>query len=125
MEVVLETSDSQYIIRAYDAEKKYIWINHQVAIQDNIIITPQALIYPWVFKQPEDLTRLLDFSPVPEIVLIGTEKSAEFLSPKCLMIFYAHHIGVEVMNTQAACRTFNLLAVEKRNVVAGLMIQYG
>lgn len=57
----------------------------------------------------------------PEVVLIGTGRSQIFLPPELLMLFYQRSIGVEVMNTQAACRTFNVLVSEYRNVVAALL----
>jgi uncharacterized protein len=38
-----------------------------------------------------------------------------------LMVFYRQSVGIETMNTQAACRTFNVLVSEGRNVVAALM----
>ena len=57
----------------------------------------------------------------PDVVLIGTGAKQEFLDPKQLMLFYSRNIGVEVMTTHAACRTFNVLVSESRNVAAILM----
>jgi uncharacterized protein len=37
------------------------------------------------------------------------------------MMFYRNGIGIEVMDTRAACRTFNILVMEERRVVAALM----
>jgi len=47
------------------------------------------------------------------------------LSPRQMMYFYSRNIGVEVMTTDAACRTFNVLVSESRNVVAALLISEG
>ena len=57
----------------------------------------------------------------PEVVLIGTGKKQLFLPPKLMVMFYQEGIGFEVMTTDAACRTFNVLVSEGRNVVAALM----
>jgi uncharacterized protein len=61
------------------------------------------------------------FAMNPEVVLIGTGASQVFLSPQRMMLFYSKGIGIEVMNTDAACRTFNVLVSEGREVVAALM----
>lgn len=57
----------------------------------------------------------------PEVVLIGTGSRQVFLSPTVLAPLIRHRIGVECMNLQAACRTFNLLAAEGRKAVAVMM----
>lgn len=57
----------------------------------------------------------------PEVVLLGTGSRQRFLSPEQQMTFYRRQIGIEVMTTQAACRTFNVLASEHRDVVAALL----
>lgn len=61
------------------------------------------------------------FSLQPDVVLIGTGAQQEFLEPRQLMLFYSRNIGIEVMSTHAACRTFNVLASELRNVAAVLI----
>ena len=58
----------------------------------------------------------------PEIVLLGTGASFRFPEPAKLAPLYKAGIGVEVMDTPAACRTYNLLLGEGRNVVAALIV---
>ena len=58
-----------------------------------------------------------------EIVIIGTGKRQRFLHPRALAGLYAARIGVEMMDTQAACRTYNILVGEGRKVAAGLVIE--
>ncbi len=58
----------------------------------------------------------------PEIVLLGTGASLRFPDPAKLAPLYKAGIGVEVMDTPAACRTYNILLGEGRNVVAALVI---
>ena len=58
----------------------------------------------------------------PEIVLLGTGERLQFPDPARLAPLYKAGIGVEVMDTPAACRTYNILLGEGRNVVAALVV---
>ena len=58
----------------------------------------------------------------PEIVLLGTGAQFRFPEPALLAPLYKAGIGVEVMDTPAACRTYNILLGEGRNVVAALLV---
>jgi uncharacterized protein len=89
-----------------------------------LIVSASKLLTDWPVSSPRDLTsqhldQILEFEP--ELVLIGTGKRQIFLPPEMLMVFYRQSVGIETMNTQAACRTFNVLVSEGRNVVAALM----
>jgi len=89
-----------------------------------LIVSANKLLTDWPVSSPEDLNsqhldQILEFEP--ELVLIGTGKRQIFLSPEMLMVFYRQSVGIETMNTHAACRTFNVLVSEGRNVVAALM----
>jgi uncharacterized protein len=89
-----------------------------------LIVSASELITDWDIKQPGDLSESsleTVFSLAPEIVLVGTGAKQIFPAPELLMSFYRRHIGVEFMNTRAACRTFNVLVSEQRNVVAALL----
>ena len=58
----------------------------------------------------------------PELILFGSGERIRFPHPRCLQGLYAKRIGVETMDTQAACRTFNFLAGEGRRVIAALLV---
>jgi uncharacterized protein len=58
----------------------------------------------------------------PELVLFGSGNNIRFPQPQWLNGLYSQRIGVETMDTQAACRTFNFLAGEGRKVVAALLV---
>jgi uncharacterized protein len=58
----------------------------------------------------------------PELVIFGSGERLRFPHPSCLQNLYARRIGVETMDTQAACRTFNFLAAEGRRVIAALLV---
>ena len=68
----------------------------------------------------EDFAQLLELKP--EIVLLGTGASQRFLHPRLMRALTAARVGVEVMDTRAACRTFNILLGEGRRVVAALIV---
>jgi hypothetical protein len=57
-----------------------------------------------------------------ELVLFGSGPLLRFAKPQWLAALYARRIGVETMDTQAACRTYNFLAGEGRRVVAALLV---
>ena len=58
----------------------------------------------------------------PEIVLIGTGQSQVFPPRAFLASFLRRGVGVEVMDTGAACRTYNVLMAEGRRVAAALIV---
>ena len=122
MDMTLDSSNSRYLIRSYASGK--LRINEETYSQ-SVIVTSEVLIHPWFPQNFSELTailltELLNFSP--QIIIIGTGDKWQRISPEWLMIFYQQQIGVEVMDTHAACRTFNILASEGRKVAAGLLI---
>lgn len=99
-----------------------IHINNQIW-SETIALTPQEIISPWVSVPVVELTAE-HFAPLlahsPELVLVGSGATSEF-SPRQLMFAFARlGIGLEVMDTAAAARTFNVLAMEGRRVAAVL-----
>lgn len=59
----------------------------------------------------------------PEVVLLGTGSALRFPPRAALAPLQAAGIGVEVMDTPAACRTFNILLGEGRHVIAALVVE--
>ena len=58
----------------------------------------------------------------PEIVLLGTGLAQHFPHPRLTAALANARVGIEVMDTRAACRTFNILIAEDRRVVAALIV---
>lgn len=90
----------------------------------SLIVSTKQVIPDWPVNSVENITeqhleKVMDMQP--ELVLIGTGARQAFLSPRQMMYFYSRNIGIEVMTTDAACRTFNVLVAESRNVVAALI----
>jgi uncharacterized protein len=67
-----------------------------------------------------DPSRILEFDP--ELILVGTGQRQIFPAAAFRARFLSAGIGIEVMDTGAACRTFNVLVAEQRPVVALLML---
>ena len=68
-------------------------------------------------------TRLADLGP--ELVIFGSGERIRFPPPAWLESLYAKRIGLETMDTPAACRTYNILAGEGRDVLLALLIETG
>ena len=79
----------------------------------------------WNCARFEDLTAM-HFSQLlelgPELVIFGSGERIQFPKPQWLEALFARRIGLETMDTQAACRTYNFLAGEGRQVVAALLL---
>lgn len=69
----------------------------------------------------DDLSPILDATPAVEILLVGSGPKMVFLPPEVRKALRAKGIGVEVMDTGAACRTYNVLIAEDRRVAAVLV----
>ena len=67
-----------------------------------------------------DFARLLQTTP--EIVLLGTGATQRFPRPALTAPLHDAHVGLEVMDTRAACRTYNILVAEGRPVTAALIV---
>ncbi len=98
----------------------FIDIN-QVRHQGSLVVTPDLPVEPFgagAFEAivAEHFTALL--ARAPEVVLLGTGSRQRFVHPALTRPLTQRHIGVECMDTAAACRTYNILMSESRRVVA-------
>ncbi len=92
--------------------------------QKNLILLPDTVVHAWSGATVETLTetdmqQLMQLET--EIVLLGTGARLRFPSSALLRPFAPAGIGLEVMDLQAACRTYNILAAEGRKVAAALL----
>lgn len=93
----------------------------------------RSLVLPWqgeVTAWPADRFAALDTAHFqvladlqPELVLFGSGRTLRFPPPHWLRPLIERRIGLETMDTAAACRTYNLLAAEGRKVVAALLFE--
>ena len=92
----------------------------------SVIVTPTTLIEDW---RPSGIDRLLpeDLEPLlrmrPEVLLIGSGMRQVFPDRATMAALYSAGLGFEVMDTGAACRTYNVLAAEGRDVAAALIVE--
>ena len=122
MKLHLTTSENNYLITGYGAN--FIEINKQPYAQ-NLIVMSGQLILDWPATDFAGLAEL-HFAKIadlkPEVVLLGTGEKHQFLHPKTCQSLTTKGIPLECMTTAAACRTYNILMSEGRNVVAALLI---
>jgi len=121
VEFNLEVPQDQFFIRS--VSEKGIRVNEDY-FNRPFIISGQRIIPEWKVTSVEDIneeTLQLVFDLEPEVVLIGTGHAQVFLPPATQTHFFRRSIGFEVMTTDAACRTYNVLAAEGRQVVAALL----
>jgi len=94
------------------------------------ILTGSHLIWPEKSPSPwpvEDITKIIQTdiealtSAQVEAIIIGTGNQLVFPDDKWMEYFLSQAIGVEIMDTPAACRTYNILVAEDRNVLAALI----
>ena len=93
----------------------------------------RSLVLPWrgdvmawpcdAFEQlrAEHFEQLLTLAP--ELVIFGSGERLRFAAPALMRALIERRIGVETMDTAAACRTYNVLASEGRAVVAALLLE--
>ena len=88
-----------------------------------VVVSPQA-VTEWIVSGFDALT-LADFGFVeslnPEIVILGTGAAQRFPGRELMRALAAAGISVEIMDSRAACRTYNILANEGRKVVAAIL----
>ncbi|HSW93967.1 MAG TPA: Mth938-like domain-containing protein [Gammaproteobacteria bacterium] len=123
MELDLDSNQAKYQIRAYQPGTLLV---NDTTYSRSIVISPDTLIDDWKPQHiseltSDDLAVISELSPA--ILLIGTGSTLAFPKLDIYGDLINEGIGVEVMDTGAACRTFNALTAENRNVAAALIIK--
>ena len=123
MSLTLDNNQAKFQIRAY--QPGTIQVN-DLEFTHSIIVTPEKCINDWIPQSIDELKRehldiILELRP--DILLIGTGSTLEFPDLAVYGELINHGIGVEVMNTHAACRTYNALTAEDRSVAAALIVR--
>jgi uncharacterized protein len=94
--------------------------------RENLVVTPETIATAWAEPGFDGLTDS-DFAALlpykPEVVLFGAGPTIRFPHPRLTRALADARVGIEVMDTPAACRTFNILAAEGRGVVAALLLR--
>jgi uncharacterized protein len=112
-----------HLIRSYAPGEVRIG---DTVIRSSCLVTADQLVSDW---RPQTVAELsvADLDAVlalkPELVVLGSGPRQQFPAPEILGAVLSRGVGCEVMDTGAACRTYNILASEGRTVVAALLLK--
>jgi len=122
MKLHLENADGNYLITGYDLG--WVAINHQ-RYNNNLILLPNQLFPDWDATDFDSI-KTTHFEQIarykPDVVLLGTGSRHQFIHPKLSVSLTEIGISLECMTTNAACRTYNILMAEGRNVAVALIL---
>ena len=113
------------IITRHDASS--VWVGN-TCFSHSLLVPSEGAVVAW---PPGTVPQLLaaHFEQVlglkPELVIFGSGARLQFVSPALHRCLIEHRIGIETMDTAAACRTYNVLASEGRRVLAALLVAPG
>jgi uncharacterized protein len=117
-----DTAVGVNVITRHDGAR--LWVGH--APFDHSVLVPwKGAVQGWHARVPADLTAQhfeQALALAPEVVIFGSGAALRFVSPALYRMLIERRIGIETMDTPAACRTFNVLASEGRSVVAALLL---
>jgi len=110
-------------VTAYDASSVEI---NAIKFNHSLIVLPELPPIAWPV---DDFTALTEdhFKTIaafhPDVVILGTGTQQHFAQPTLTACLINQHIGVECMDSQAACRTYNILMTEGRKVALALILE--
>ena len=117
-----DKGDAHYRITGYG--DGWVGVN-QDQMQSSFIIMPDQLFTDWQPQRIHELTAA-NLQPLlamnAQIILLGTGTTQIFPQPDVWFALVQNGIGFEIMSTDAACRTYNLLSAEDRRVAAAFFI---
>ncbi|MES9991096.1 MAG: Mth938-like domain-containing protein [Candidatus Thiodiazotropha sp.] len=122
MKFILDDGGEGHPIQRYDQGEVTV---SGVVYRENSIVLPDRIISPWrpnsfLELSTEDFSFLAEL-PV-EIVILGSGNQQRFPHPGLTEPLIQRRIGLEIMSTAAACRTYNILMSEGRRVAAALFM---
>ncbi|KTD26192.1 Mth938-like domain-containing protein [Legionella maceachernii] len=120
MHINLETADKHSVQSYSDHEIKV----DSIVYQTNLIVSSHEIITDWPINNilqlnEESIAPLLQYNP--NIVVIGHKQQGQFPPPAIFAALSKQRIALECMSIGAACRTFNILLSEFREVVMGII----
>lgn len=116
------TSTQHYqTVTAYDDTGVEI---NAVRFSHSLIVMPEIPPAAWPVDSFDNLT-VEHFARIeansPDVVILGTGARQRFVHPRLIAVLTGRRIGVESMDNQAACRTYNILMAEGRKVALALI----
>ena len=120
MEIAREHTEAN-VVRAWEPGRVRVGATW---IEGHVIVSADRVITDWAVEGPADVG-FASLAPAiglaPEIILLGTGPDVVLPDVGLMGALAAESIGLEIMTTPAACRTFNVLLSEHRRVVAALL----
>ena len=110
------------LITGYGAD--YVTVNGMRHSAGSLLVAPDSISEDWVvtgFNALNETHFAVMLLLKPELVLLGTGSKLQFPHPRLSACLTNAGIGMEVMDTGAACRTYNILVAEGRRAVVGLL----
>ncbi|PZO10160.1 MAG: hypothetical protein DCF27_03740 [Lysobacteraceae bacterium] len=122
MQLAQENPDFTYVLRG--ASEAGVLVN-QETLTRSFLLTPNRIVQDWrptsaADLTPDDMLALLELEPA--LVLLGTGPRQRFPSAAAMAALLTRGIGIEVMDSGAAARTFNVVATEGRKVVVAFLL---
>ena len=122
MKLQLSRATGQNLFTGYGAG--YVSINGD-RYEHSVLVLPGRPVEQWAVSDFDTLTAahfeaLLESGP--EIVIVGTGDTLRFPAAQLTRTFAPAGVGFEAMDTKAACRTYNVLVVEGRRVLAAILL---
>ena len=121
-----ETNEGANLIARHEAGR--IWVGAPAGLlsfEHSVLVPWSGDVERWDAVVPADLTPA-HFERIaalrPEVVIYGSGPRLQFPAPALMRTLIALRIGLETMDTAAACRTYNVLASERRRVLAALLV---
>jgi len=118
-----ESSQTQNTFTAYG--EGYVMVNG-ARIERSVVVLPDRILADWPAKRFDELAAE-HFEMLAglglEVLVLGTGPRLRFPPPQVLRPLIQTGLGVEVMDLQAACRTYNILMAEDRKVAAALLFE--
>ena len=111
-----------HVITRHDPDA--LWVGSQ-RYAHSLLVPWQGTVQRWAPARPDELSAA-DFEAVlalaPELVIFGSGPRQRFVPAALMRALIDRRIGVETMDTAAACRTYNVLVAEGRSAVAALLL---
>ena len=122
MQLAQENPDFTYVLRG--ASEAGVLVNQETFTR-SFLLTPHRIVQDWrptsaADLTPDDMLALLELEPA--LVLLGTGPRQRFPSAAAMAALLTRGIGIEVMDSGAAARTFNVVATEGRKVVVAFLL---
>lgn len=122
MKFTLDNPSADYVFGDYGDGKLKV---NETPYDSSLVIFPDALHTDWPVTSVDDL-EVRHFEEIiarsPDIVLLGTGSLQKFPTVDLRRSLVQAKLNLEVMDTAAACRTYNLLVAEGRDVAAAVII---